>query len=128
MVPKGGKIIEIGAEYFYEMLQKIEQRSGLYFGSRSITRLRSFLDGYMAARQDLGIPITEQEQKFGKFQDWIRERFKITSTQGWERIILFHSLNERDAFDSFFKLWEQFCNGENASRITVDSRNPSSVN
>ena len=103
---------EIKSEYLYEMLQEIKKRPGMYLGKRSITRLRSFLDGYMGAREDLGLPRTEQEKEFNEFQEWIQQRFNITSSHGWDSIILFYSADERDALDKFFELFEKFRNGE----------------
>lgn len=55
------------SEYFNEMLQRIKQRPGMFLGQCSITRLRSFIHGYTASRQDLGLPVTE-EIKFSQFQ------------------------------------------------------------
>lgn len=108
--------LDVKAEYLYEMLQNIKQRPGMYLGRCSITRLRSFLDGYMGARQDLGLPLTEQEREFDGFQEWTQKRFNINSNHGWDSIILFYSADERDALNTFFELFEAFCNGENASR------------
>ncbi|HEY9848000.1 MAG TPA: hypothetical protein V6D28_00970 [Leptolyngbyaceae cyanobacterium] len=109
------KIAEVKSEYLYEMLQEIKKRPGIFLGRSSITRLRSFLDGYMGAREDLGLPQTSQEREFNGFQDWIQERFNITSSHGWDSIILFYSADERDALDKFFELFEKFQNGEKAS-------------
>jgi hypothetical protein len=106
------RVTEIKSEYLYEMLQEIKKRPGMYLGKRSISRLRSFLDGYMGAREDLGLPRTEQEREFNGFQEWIQERFSITSSHGWDSIILFYSADERDALDKFFELFEKFQNGE----------------
>jgi hypothetical protein len=111
--------LDFKSEYFYNMLQSIKQQPGMYLGKCSITRLRAFLDGYIGARQDLGLPLTQQEKEFGGFQDWIQEKYKITSTHGWDSIILFYSADERDALDNFFKLFEQFFNSESASRGIV---------
>ncbi|MDF5727140.1 MAG: hypothetical protein PUP92_03670 [Rhizonema sp. PD38] len=69
--------LEVKAEYFYEMLQSIKKRPGMYLGKCSITRLKSFLDGYIAARQDLGLSLTEQERHFEKFQEWVQERLRL---------------------------------------------------
>ena len=113
------------SEYLYDLIQRIKQRPGMYLGRCSITRLRMLLMGYGMARGELGLPITEQEKEFGGFQDWIQERYKITSTQGWESIILFASIDEREAFDKFFKLFEQFRNGESASLSQVCTENSS---
>jgi hypothetical protein len=99
-------------EYLYEMLEKIKQKPGMFLGQCSITRLRAFLDGYMACREDLGLSPTQQELEFNQFQDWIEGRFKISSSHSWDSIILFHSADERDALNSFFELFEQFLNRE----------------
>ena len=103
-------------EYFYEMLQRIKQRPGMFLGQCSITRLRAFLDGYMGSRSDLGLPPTQQELEFNQFQEWVQTRFKISSSHGWDSIILFYSADERDSLNNFFELFEQFCNSENSTK------------
>ncbi|MBD2202391.1 hypothetical protein H6G33_36165 [Calothrix sp. FACHB-1219] len=107
-------------EYLYEMLDKIKQKPGIFLGKYSITRLRAFLDGYMSSREDLGLPPTQQEIEFNQFPDWIQTRFKITSAHGWDSIILFYSEDEREALNNFFELFEQFRNGENATREAIN--------
>ncbi len=64
--------LEVKSKYLNEILQLIKQRPGMYLGKSSITRLRSFLDGYIGARRDLGLPETEEEIEFHKFQEWIQ--------------------------------------------------------
>lgn len=110
-------------EYLYQVLQEIKARPGMFLGNCSITRLRAFLDGYRSARADLGLPLTEQEKTFDRFQSWIQTRFSITSTHGWDRIILFHSADEREALDHFFQLFEQF---QQAEVSPIDSPQPTS--
>ncbi|TAG95999.1 MAG: hypothetical protein EAZ19_10330, partial [Oscillatoriales cyanobacterium] len=39
-----------------------------------------------------------------------QERYQITSSHGWDSIILFFSADEKDALDKFFKLLEEFFN------------------
>jgi len=107
-------------EYIYEMFGIIQQRPGMFLGQCSITRLRAFLDGYMSSRADLGLPQTQQELEFNQFQDWIQTRFKISSSHGWDSIILFYSADEKDALNNFFELFEQFRNGESAAREEIN--------
>jgi hypothetical protein len=104
--------LDVKCEYFFNLLERIKKRPGMYLGKRSITRFRMLLDGYSMARMELGLPRTEQESKFDRFQEWIQTKFNITSSHGWDSIILFHSVDERDAFDKFFQLYQQFLNGE----------------
>lgn len=93
--------LDVKSEYFFNLLQRIKERPGMYLGKRSIIRLRMLLDGYGMARMELGLPRTEQESKFDRFQEWIQAKFNITSSQGWDSIILFYSVDERDAFEKF---------------------------
>ena len=102
---------------FYSLLQKIKQRPPLYLGSYSITSLHSFLSGYILARLELDVPQTEEERQFDTFQSWIENKFNMKSTHSWAKIILFHSMDERDALDHFFKLFEEFARElKNSSR------------
>ncbi len=109
------EIATVQSEYLYDLLQRIKQRPGMYLGKSSITRLSMLLMGYSLARREVGLPITKQEKEFGGFQEWIQEKFKITSSHGWDSIILFYSADEREAFENFFQLFEKFLNGESPS-------------
>ncbi len=100
----------------YDLLGKIKQRASLYLGKRSVSHLHVFLDGYIFARRQLGIPTTEQEEKFEEFQGWIENKFNQQDTQSWSRIILFYSEDEADALKYFFELFEEFLNGEQLSK------------
>ena len=93
---------------FYELLQKIKQRPSLYLGKRSLSHLQIFLDGYTFARRELGVPLTEEEEEFESFQEWVEERFNQRDTQSWVKIILFYSEDENDALDRFFDVFEYF--------------------
>ena len=97
---------------FYQLLDKIKARPALYLGKRSIFSLQAFLDGYTCACRQLGIPVTEQEQEFAEFQDWIEKQFNQQSTRSWARIILFYSEDESQALDTFFQLFEDFLQRE----------------
>jgi hypothetical protein len=105
--------LDVKSEYLYNLLQRIKQRPGMYLGRCSITRLRSLLDGYGMARMELGLPRTDQESKFDGFQEWIQKKYNITSSHGWDSIILFYSADEKDALNNFFELFEKFLNGQN---------------
>ncbi|MEG5060557.1 hypothetical protein QUB60_22095 [Microcoleus sp. A2-C5] len=111
---------EVESEYLLDLLQRIKQRPGMYLGKCSITRLRAFLDGYGMARAELDVPRSQQEHDLNGFQEWIQERYQITSTHGWDSIILFFSVDEKDALDKFFKLLEEFLD---LAKIAEDKHN-----
>jgi hypothetical protein len=104
------------SEFLYDILAGIQKRPEMYLGNCSISRLRSYLDGYCGSRTDFGLPMTRQEEEFAGFQDWIQARYKITSAHGWDQIILFYSCDEKDALDRFFQLLDEFRAGVPAER------------
>ncbi|MUG96511.1 hypothetical protein F7734_30905 [Scytonema sp. UIC 10036] len=106
---------------FYELIQKIKKRPSMYLGKPAISNLRSCLAGYILARRELGISQTEQEKKFTEFQEWIQKKFNISSSQSWDKVILFYSEDERTALERFFELFEEFVSPDNKN--LVESQN-----
>jgi hypothetical protein len=103
---------------FYDLIRNIEKRPAMYLGQPSISHLSSFLAGYHFARHQLGIPETQQEQHFAIFQEWVQQRFKINSSQSWEKIILFFSQDEHHALTQFFILFNEFSQVEIKSDVS----------
>ncbi|MCL1465719.1 hypothetical protein [Argonema galeatum] len=95
---------------FYDLLPEIKKRPTLYLSRYSIFDFQSFYYGYDLAKNQLGLPKSEKDQEFEEFLLWLRARYKIETTQSWASLILFHSLDERDALDRVFDLWEKFQN------------------
>ncbi|EIC31602.1 MULTISPECIES: hypothetical protein [Methylomicrobium] len=91
----------------FDLLGNIKLRPGLYLGGRSIVKLRNFLDGYYYALLVNGI--NDDEAFWNKFQLFISNKYHIETSQGWDKIILFFSNDEEDAFEKFFDLFEVFC-------------------
>jgi hypothetical protein len=102
----------------YDLLHKIQKRPTVYLGRHSIFNLQAFLDGYYLARRELGVPLTEQEQEFQVFLQWLRERFKVETGQLWASIILFHTTDERSAVDLFFDVFEEFLSQTKVVKLT----------
>ncbi|WP_201789141.1 hypothetical protein [Scytonema hofmannii] len=92
----------------YDLIRNIQKRPAMYLGQPSISHLRTFLAGYFFARHQLGEPETNQEKHFVNFQNWIQEKFKVTSSQSWDKIILFFSQDEHKALEQFFELFDEF--------------------
>ena len=96
----------------YDLCKQIENRPAMYVGGQSIFLLESFINGYLWARSELGIPSTERENDFFEnFHNWLEERLDArTSTKSWSSIIVFRSFSERQALENFFVLLEEFIN------------------
>ena len=93
---------------YYELLQQIQKKPGLYIGSPSISSLYMFLNGHQFARRQLHVALSVEEEEFRGFQPWLQEKLGVKSTQSWSQLILFRSVDERDAFNRFFALLQEF--------------------
>jgi len=75
-------------------------------GSKSIFKLKSFLDGYYFALLSNGIDC--DNDFWDGFQLFISNKFNIETSQNWAQILFFFSNDEAEAFDRFFDLLEAF--------------------
>ncbi len=103
----------------YDLIRNIQKRPAMYLGQTSISHLRTFLAGYFLARYQLEEAETQQEKHFANFQTWIQEKFKITSSQSWDKIILFFSQDEHKALEQFFELFGEFSKNDNNGTTPV---------
>ncbi|NJL38971.1 MAG: hypothetical protein HC899_21165 [Leptolyngbyaceae cyanobacterium SM1_4_3] len=93
----------------FELLEKIRQTPGLYLGTASITALRHFLVGYKFARQEMGVLPTDEELDFyQEFQPWLQIYSQVRTANSWDKIILLQSIDEKVAFEYFFRLLAEF--------------------
>ena len=93
----------------YEILQKIKTRPGMYIGSNSLNNLFMFLAGYKTAKLELGISPTTADLEFDReFQPWLQKRFQVQTVNSWAEIIRGQHKDEKEAFEDFFKLLDEF--------------------
>jgi hypothetical protein len=88
----------------FELLTAIRKRPAMYLGLPSIHYLQCFINGWYH-RDPKSISDAEL---FGEFTDWIAKKYKVTSTQGWAKIIEFWSIDEVQALELFYKLLDEF--------------------
>jgi hypothetical protein len=104
-------------DIYNEILKGIKKRPGMYLGRSSITRLDMVLRGTSLARREVGVPPTEPEREFSGFQSWIQEKYGIKTGQSWSKIILFYSIDEHEALERFFELYEEYLNQNKNSEV-----------
>lgn len=96
------------------LLEKLRIRTAMYIGSRSITRLRTYIDGYGHGLDDSNFDSHDPE--YYGFQGWIERRYRSQTSHGWDQLILFYCQDERDALDQFWTLLDEYlaeCRGAN---------------
>ncbi len=89
----------------------------MYLGNASITKLDMLLRGYSLARREVGLTPTDQEKEFEGFQSWVEEKYGIKSNQSWAKVILFYSMDEPEALERFFELFEEDLNRNTSSTL-----------
>lgn len=87
-----------------ELIFKMKRRPELYIGARSLSLLQAYINGWIDRSEDT-LP---DVHLIGRFQDWIEQKYNVEASQSWANIILFYSVDERDALDNFFRLFEKF--------------------
>ena len=92
----------------YDLIKNIEKRPAMYLGQADLTHLGAFLAGCFFARRQSGIPETQQEQQFAEFQTWVEQKFNVSYSQPWEKIIRFFSPDETTSLQQFFILFNEF--------------------
>ena len=104
----------------YELLQKIKENPRLYLGKKSLERLHSFLNGYAVCLYDRCGELHPSELCpslwfFTGFQEYVQKKYRITSSQSWDKIIDFHSSSDEEAFYKFFDLLDKFLKANDGS-------------
>ena len=98
-----------------KMLYVIYQKPKIYLGSKSLSCLKLFLDGFAA-----GYSFPNVESFLPSFQDYISNKYNCILSISWSSILLYNSgENEEMAFDLFFEELESYfsTNGINISEI-----------
>lgn len=97
----------------YDIMDVLRERFALYMGSKSITLLRSFLDGAVYASHILGIDdgyndFSPIPLRF--FNDYVAQFYNyFESTAGWMNMILNKNNGEEEtSFDMFYTLLDNF--------------------
>lgn len=101
-----------------DLLFMIKKRGGLYIGTKSITRLRSFIDGYMFAMN-----LENKEYNAGifyNFNDWMAQKYNVKKSILWDIYLLNLTNNEEKSFDLFFEELEMFLKKHNIDIPEVD--------
>lgn len=94
---------------FFDILQKIKAKPGMYIGHASVSDLFMFLVGYKTALRELKIESTEDEMDFYReFQPWLQQKYHVSTSNSWAKIIMLYCVNEKEGFESFFKLLDEF--------------------
>jgi hypothetical protein len=103
----------------FEILAKVKSKPGMYIGHSSVSDLFVFLAGYKTARRELGVNPTERESVFYEgFHEFVQNSYQLHCSNSWAKIIMLYCSDERQGFDRFFELLEEFeTSSANAQKV-----------
>lgn len=104
-------------DIYNELLKGVKKRPGMYLGTNSVTKLDMVLRGYSLARREVDVPPTESEREFEGFQSWVQDKYGIKTGQSWSKIILFYSIDDYEALQRFFELFEEYQSRNKSSEV-----------
>jgi len=107
---------------FDSILLRIKERPGVYLGKPSLKRLSAFLGGYLICMHDITKDRTIDF--YPGFQDYIQQRYRITSTQGWDKIIDFFCIKDEEAFYRFFEHLDEFLEQQGKPKLGEENQLP----
>jgi hypothetical protein len=103
----------------YDILEEIKHQPIEYLGRTSVVALKGFINGYSLARRNMGLPLTEQEQDFQGFQEWINPSdspFFFRKEDPWDKLLILFAQDENKALAFFFKRLEDFKNRDRSGK------------
>jgi hypothetical protein len=95
-----------------DLLREMRGRLPMYLGSNSLAKLATFLRGYAYALEKQGIH--PQADFLSALQDSVEARYPVNVSRSWEAILLFHSVDDNEAIDLFWRIFDDLCAQGNA--------------
>lgn len=93
------------------LLDNLRGQPESYFGRPSLSRLCGFLAGYLYGEQQFGEQSSEAARLdaiLKQFDTWVEARYGRGTTHAAPSLIRFHSQDDRDAYDRFWALFDEF--------------------
>ncbi len=109
-------------ELLYRSLNEIRKRPGMYLGEPSISKMSTFIDGFLYCQQQIDKGYVTS---FDGFNDFVSIHFYgKTSHLGWKDCILSNVIDEKRALEVFYELLDEYlkdikCEGFYPFRIEI---------
>jgi hypothetical protein len=93
---------------FFELLDLIRKKPGMYFGLMSFRHFHVWLEGFRFARMQAGLSPLPDDDKFAEFDAFVCDKYRWHDVAGWAAKIEYYYRDDTTAFDQFFKLLDEF--------------------
>lgn len=106
-------------EKLNELMKHIKKRPGMYVGSKSLTRLGWFFEGYVMCAKEIG---DDSYIIFDEFRDFVEKKYRVSEyktaiPKSYVDVIMLFERSEESGVDTFFELYEQFAKSK---RFSID--------
>ncbi|CAN5895591.1 hypothetical protein BH11MYX3_BH11MYX3_16550 [soil metagenome] len=92
----------------YDIVDVIRKRPEMFLGSRTLTGLHHFINGFRLAADSVGIQIQDGEPPFRSFHQWIETRLDGGPSDGWLQTLLEAMRDEESAYERFLLEVDEF--------------------
>lgn len=86
-----------------EILKKIRERPSMYLKDPSVVALYNFLMGWL-----LGSNNRSEQEILNRFQEYISNKYNVTTSHSWASIIQFYSTDSFHGLELFYREWGEF--------------------
>ena len=93
-------------ENLYDLVKRVSGFPELYLGKASLERLYAFINGYLYQNK------ASDDHCLDGFTEYVAKKYGIRSDHNWSSIIQFFSSSEKEAFDIFVCLFDEFSAGK----------------
>lgn len=92
-------------ENLYDLLDEMRDRTALYLGEVSITKLEAFINGFLRGQNGE----TQEKKSFDGFNEFIDAYYNSNSVAGWRnKILADHYGNQKEAVGKFYILLDEY--------------------
>lgn len=101
-----------------DLLMMVKQRPAMYIGSKSLLRLRSFIDGYTFAMECENIDCSADV--YYTFNEWLAQKYNIWESILWDKYLSSIAKDKVDPFDLLFEDLEVYLKENNIEVPRID--------
>ena len=91
-----------------EVLELLRNKPAMYLGRKSLHDLRSWLDGFQYAIFINDGTALKMDVDLSAFDTFIQDHYDWHDVGGWSAKIMYYNRIDTEAFDEFFKLYDEF--------------------
>ena len=92
----------------YKWLDRLRENAPLYFGRTKLSDIAAWMTGFWCGRQGAGFGLSDEEIEFRGFHEFVGEKHGLSSNRGWQSSIDAMNFDDKQSFDEFFNLLDEF--------------------